>query len=125
MDGKSDVAIVPPATPDPASPPGTGGAAVRNRMEGDAPARDRSGEVDRVRKTIREAVKTEAAFNRELRIEVEKDLNMIVVKIVDKASGEVIRQIPMPESVENVRHIREQMARMAREQSGFIVSQEA
>jgi uncharacterized FlaG/YvyC family protein len=73
---------------------------------------------------LREALNIEPVPNRELRIEFANDLHVIVVKVLDKESGEVIRQIPMPESLAIARRIRAQMSRMAGEQRGFAVDQE-
>lgn len=77
-----------------------------------------------IRKVVREALKIESLPDRELRIEVETDLHTIVVKVLDKESGEVIRQIPMPESLAIARHVRAQLGRMVREQRAFAVDQE-
>jgi len=78
-----------------------------------------------VQKVVREALKIEPLPNRELRIEFEADLHRIVVKVLDKESGEVIRQIPMPEELAIAKHIRAQLGRMVREQRAFAVDQEA
>jgi len=78
-----------------------------------------------VQKVVREALKIEPLPNRELRIEFEGDLHRIVVKVLDKESGEVIRQIPMPEELAIAKHIRAQLGRMVREQRAFAVDQEA
>jgi hypothetical protein len=43
---------------------------------------------------------------------------------LDKESGEVLRQIPMPESLAIAKHIRAQLNRMVREQRAFAVDQE-
>jgi flagellar protein FlaG len=39
-------------------------------------------------------------FNRKIHLEVEKDLNMMIVKVIDGETDEVIRQIPAEELVE-------------------------
>ena len=77
-----------------------------------------------VQKVVREALNIEPLPNRELRIEIEGDLHRIVVKVLDKESGEVIRQIPMPEELAIAKNIRAQLGRMAREQRAFAVDQE-
>jgi len=75
-------------------------------------------------KVVREALNIELLPTRELRIEFEGDLHRIVVKVMDKESGEVIRQIPMPEELAIAKHIRAQLGRMVREQRAFAVDQE-
>jgi flagellar protein FlaG len=77
-----------------------------------------------LQKVIREALKIEPLPNRELRIEIEDDLHRIVVKVMDKESGEVIRQIPMPEELAIAKNIRAQLGRMAREQRAVAVDRE-
>ena len=77
-----------------------------------------------VQKVVREALKIEVVPNRELRIEFENDLHRIVVKVMDKDSGDVIRQIPMPEALAISKNIRAQLSRMAREQRAVAVDQE-
>jgi len=73
---------------------------------------------------VREALNIEPLPNRELRIEFEGDLHRIVIKVLDKESGEVIRQIPMPEEIAIAKNIRAQLRRMVREQRAFAVDQE-
>ncbi|MDA8123014.1 MAG: flagellar protein FlaG [Deltaproteobacteria bacterium] len=75
-------------------------------------------------KVVREALNIESLPNRELRIEFENDLHRVVVKVLDKETGEVIRQIPMPESLAIAKHIRAQLGRMVREQRAVAVDQE-
>ncbi len=123
MDGKGDIVLsIPPpagtgpsgyaAAGKPASPPAGKGAGTRP---------DDNAEIQKV---VREALKIEPLPNRELRIEFESDLHRVVVKVLDKETGEVIRQIPMPEELAIAKHIRAQLSRMVREQRAFAVDQE-
>jgi len=98
--------------PAPASPPAGQGAGTRPHDNAE------------IQKVVREALKIEPIPNRELRIEFESDLHRIVVKVLDKNSGEVIRQIPMPEELAIAKNIRAQLSRMVREQRAFAVDQE-
>lgn len=77
-----------------------------------------------VQKVIREALKIEPLPDRELHIEFEIDLHRFVVKVMDKESGEIIRQIPMPEELAVAKNIRAQLGRMVREQRAIAVDQE-
>ena len=83
-----------------------------------------SPDIAEVQKVVREALNIEPLPNRELRIEFESDLHRIVVKVLDKENGKVIRQIPMPESLAIARDIRAQLSRMVREQRAVAVDQE-
>jgi hypothetical protein len=126
MDVKSDIALsIPPAPAAGATGRGTGdrpangpalpGAGASARVPGNAA----------VQKVLREALNIEPIPGRELRIEFENDLHVIVVRVIDKASGELIRQIPLPESLAIAKRIRAQMSRMASEQRGIAVDKEA
>ncbi len=94
-------------------------------MPNPAPAPSGSGtDGAKVQKVLRDALNVEPVADRELRIEFADDLNMIVVKVLDKESGEIIRQIPMPEELSIARQLRAWIDRMAREQRGIVVDQE-
>jgi flagellar protein FlaG len=125
MDVKSDIALT--ITPAPAA--GASRSAASNMPDAvSAPAGKGAGapapEQAAVQKVLRQALNLEPVPNRELRIEFENDLHVIVVKVLDKDSGEVIRQIPMPESIALAKRIQAQISRMAGEQRGFAVDQE-
>lgn len=98
----------------PAPPPPSAGKGAGNRPPDNT----------EIQKVVREALKIEPLPSRELRIEFESDLHRIVVKVLDKESGEVIRQIPMPEELAIAKNIRAQLSRMTREQRAFAVDQE-
>ena len=125
MDVKGDIALpIPPAVAAGAS----GHATSKTADAAPAPAAKRTGvslpDQEAVKKVLREALDIEPVPPRELRIEFERDLNVIVVKVLDKDSGEIIRQVPMPESLAVAKQIRAQIRRMAGEQRGFAVDQE-
>jgi flagellar protein FlaG len=107
----------------PTAPAVAGKAGSAPRSAGRGAANPPPGDVE-IKKAVREALKVDPIPNRELRIEIDGDLKMIVVKVVDKESGEVIRQIPMAESVARAKRIKAQLSKMVREQQGFAVDQE-
>lgn len=126
MDVNGDMAlpISPPAATGPSGhaasgkpdlPPYPAGKGAGTRPAGNA----------EVRKVVRKALNVDSLPNRELRIEFESDIHRIVVKVLDKESGEVIRQIPMAEEIANEKQIKEQLSKMAREQRAFFVDLEA
>lgn len=78
-----------------------------------------------VQEFMREALQVDPIVeDRELRIEFEKDINQMVVKVLDKETGELVRQIPMPEEISIARGLREAIRKMARNQSGIAVDRE-
>ena len=91
----------------PVSPPtvtGPSGSAATPKLAPPPPsagngAGTRPPDIAEVQKVVRKALNIESLPNRELRIEFESDLHRIVVKVLDKENGKVIRQIPMPESL--------------------------
>lgn len=66
---------------------------------------------DGIRKTVVKNSKisppSELSKNRKLSLEVDSDLKIIVAKIIDEESGEVIRQIPPEEMVELMKYYKE------------------
>lgn len=107
--------------------PGAGGPAAGGKTA--APARGAGGgakapDVAAVQELLREALNVEPVADRELRIEFEKELHQIVVKVLDKETGELVRQIPMPEEISIAKGLRAAIRRMAGEQSGIAVNQE-
>jgi len=65
------------------------------------------GEADRLNDKKRVEASIERFMNRTIRLEVDNELHRVIVKIVDKKSGEVIRQIPPEELVELARKMRD------------------
>jgi flagellar protein FlaG len=125
MDAKGNMVL--PISPQ-AGTGSSGSLAAGKPAAASLPAGARGGkghpDKDEVQKIVREALNIESLPNRVLRIEFESDLHRIVVKVVDKESGEVIRQIPMPEEIAIEKNIRAQLGRMVRDQRGFAVDQE-
>jgi len=56
------------------------------------------------------------SYNRKIRIEVDKDLDIMIVKVIDGDTDQVIRQIPAEELVELSRH--------AKDQKGLLINKE-
>jgi len=61
-------------------------------------------------------VHTAKYFNRRIHLEVEEDLNMMIVKVIDSETDEVIRQIPPEELVE--------LSKNARDLKGLLIDKE-
>jgi|GEM_PF-3642918 len=74
---------------------------------------------------VRGALEIDRLLDRRIRVEIERDLHMIVVKIVDGESGEVVRQIPLPEALAASRRIREFLERREHDGRGIVLSEEA
>jgi flagellar protein FlaG len=55
-------------------------------------------------------------FNRKIRLEVEEDLHIMIVKVIDSETEEVIRQIPSEELVE--------LSKNAKELKGLLINKE-
>ena len=55
-------------------------------------------------------------FNRKIRFEVEKDLDIMIVKVIDSETEEVIRQIPPKELVE--------LSKNAKDIKGLLINKE-
>lgn len=92
---------------------GTGAAAAAAAAEG---AVDEATPVQ-VEQAVHEVNAALAVREVGLRFEVDKDTDKLIVKVVDRASGEVIRQIPNEEVV--------RIARLMSEGNGLLVDQAA
>jgi flagellar protein FlaG len=56
------------------------------------------------------------SYNRKIRIEVDKDLDIMIVKVIDGDTDQVIRQIPAQELIELSKH--------AKDQKGLLINKE-
>lgn len=71
--------------------------------DGDAPKRSE------IMEAVTEIADSGRFLNRRLQLEVEEELEIIVAKVVDKESGDVIRQIPPEELVALSKRIKEHL----------------
>lgn len=55
----------------------------------------------------KELTPIERRNNRSLSLDVDKELNIVIASIIDKESGEVVRQIPPEQKVELMRYLKE------------------
>lgn len=79
--------------------------------------------LNKIKERAMDALKIEQYMNRAVRLEVENDLHIIVVKIIDKESGDVIRQIPVDELIKLSKNIKEQLSKRF-EEHGLLVDKE-
>ena len=71
------------------------------------PEKDRANHKDK-KEEISDAISNlERSFNRTIRFEIDSELDAVIVKVIDKESGDVIRQIPSEELVELSKKIKE------------------
>jgi uncharacterized FlaG/YvyC family protein len=124
MDVKSGIIL--PVPPQAAAGQGVSAAAEKNSPPPPAGKADggKAPDVAVVQEVMRGALNVEPVADRELRIEFEAELHQIVVKVLDKESGELIRQIPMPEEISIAKGIRAAIRKMAGNQSGIAVDKE-
>ena len=122
MNVKSEIIL--PATASPASGTKAPGAAGKPPVASEAVNEGKHAEVAAVQEVLRGALDVEPVADRKLEISFENELNVFVVKVLDQESGEVIRQIPMPEAISIAKGLRAAIRRMANDQSGIAVDQE-
>gem|GEM_PF-1496849 len=79
--------------------------------------------LNKIKDRAVDALKIEQYMNRAVRLEVEKDLHIIVVKIIDRESGDVIRQIPVDELIKISKTIKEQLSKRFGEH-GLLIDKE-
>lgn len=75
--------------------------------------KDENIDINEAMDRIHEAAKL---FDRKISLEVEEDLNMVIVKVIDSETNEVIRQIPPEELVE--------LSRNAKDLKGLLINKE-
>jgi len=67
--------------------------------------------LERLRETVEEKPEKETLaeklLGRTLRFEIDRELNQVVVKVIDKESGEVIRQIPPEEYIQILKRLQD------------------
>ncbi|WP_432727117.1 flagellar protein FlaG [Variovorax sp. W6] len=108
-----------PATESPWAQLLIGGAAGARGAVADAKggaAKDEATPVQ-VEQAVRQANEVLALREVGLRFEVDKETDMVIVKVVDRASGEVIRQIPNEEVV--------RIAKLMNDGNGLLVDHAA
>ena len=71
------------------------------------PAEDRANHKDKKEEISDVISNLERSFNRAIRFEIDSELDAVIVKVIDKESGDVIRQIPSEELVELSKKIKE------------------
>ncbi len=59
---------------------------------------------DDIKAAMERIVNTAKFFNRKIHLELEKDLNIMIVKVIDEETDEVIRQIPPEEVIRLSKH---------------------
>jgi len=123
MDMKTDIII--PVPSQPAQKANNSVAAEKTAGPAEVAGAAKGPDLSAVQGVMREALQVDPVVeDRELRIEFEKDIHQMVVKVLDKETGELVRQIPMPEEISIAKGLRAAIRRMARNQSGIAVDQE-
>jgi len=83
-----------------------------------------SKETAEMQEVFRKALDIDPIPQRKLHFSVDKDLNRFVFKVLDKESGDVVRQIPMPEQIVISKKLLAAMEKMVDNQSGIAVNEE-
>jgi len=85
-----------------------GGRSNPSRQSGQ---KEDAGALQQLRETVEEKPErqnlAEKLLGRSLRFEIDRELNQVVVKVVDKESGEVIRQIPPEEYIQIMKRLQD------------------
>ena len=74
------------------------------------------GQNDKVQEAVERIVEAANYFKREIKLEVESDLGIMIVKVIDGETNKVIRQIPPKELVE--------ISKRSKDLKGLIVDKE-
>ncbi len=71
------------------------------------PAEDRANREKKKEEIFNAIADLERFYNRSIRFEIDQESDEVIVKVIDKESGDVIRQIPSEELVELSKKINE------------------
>ncbi len=74
----------------------------------------RNADNDEVREAIKRIVDMANFFNRKIHVEIDRDLEITIAKVIDSETEEVIRQIPPEEMVE--------LSRKAKDMKGLLIN---
>mgnify|MGYP002335894125 CR=1 FL=1 len=85
--------------------------------------------IENVINTLRDSLKNallsiERHMNRGISLEVESELGSIIVKIIDRESGEVVRQVPFEDAVEISKHLKAQLEETIKRHGGLFIDME-
>jgi uncharacterized FlaG/YvyC family protein len=82
--------------------------------------------INEIRDFLKNALLTvEESMNRGISLELENGIRgIIVVKIIDRESGETVRQIPFADAVEISKHLKARLEEMVKNQGGLFIDKE-
>ena len=77
-----------------------------------------------MQEVLRKALDVDPIAHRKLQLSIEKELNIVVVKVLDKESGDLVRQVPLPTQISVSKDLQAVIDRLADSESGIAVNQE-
>jgi uncharacterized FlaG/YvyC family protein len=82
--------------------------------------------INAIKDSLKNAlISIEKHMNRGISLEVENGIGgIIVVKIINKESGETVRQIPFADAVEISKHLKARLEEMVKNQGGLFIDKE-
>jgi uncharacterized FlaG/YvyC family protein len=82
--------------------------------------------INAIKDSLKNAlISIEKHMNRGISLEVENGIGgIIVVKIINKESGETVRQIPLADAVEISKHLKARLEEMVKNQGGLFIDKE-
>jgi len=90
----------------PAGPQGSGGPAPAEEEEGSGPEGKRAAEAA-VERQVEEARQLARLFNRSLSFDIDREVDRVVISVVEKDTGRVIRKIPPEEMLRVLQQLHE------------------
>ena len=113
-DKKTNFENVPPSTVKTRDPQNT--EKIKKEDEKVASSEDVKKQDVNTQGAIEKIVSSAKIFNKKLELELEKDLGIMIVKVIDSETNEVIRQIPAEEMVE--------LSKNAKDLKGLLIDRE-
>jgi flagellar protein FlaG len=81
--------------------------------------------INAIKDSLKNAlISIEKHMNRGISLEVEDELGVIIVKIIDRESGELVRQVPFEDALEISKHLKAQLEDAVKKQGGLFIDKE-
>jgi flagellar protein FlaG len=92
------------------NPTNASGQIRRDDQSGIENANHLNNAINEIRDSLKNALLTVEEFmNRGISLEIERELGVIIVKIIDRESGELVRQVPFEDALEISKHLKAQL----------------
>jgi flagellar protein FlaG len=87
----------------PSKPDGLSKEEIKNIIQDQMPVQD----MDKLVENIRKIIEASDVFNKKVELKINKEINRVIITVIDKNSNEVLREIPCVELQQLAAHLQE------------------